>query len=107
VPARTLQSVIDDAGLTSIDLLSLDVEGYEPQVLDGLDLARCRPTYIVVECLDENAEARVAERLAGSYDYLDRVSPRDLLFRAVPFDAASAASPRTTSTAPAPTFGQS
>jgi FkbM family methyltransferase len=49
VPVRTLSSIIEEAGLTPVDLLSLDVEGYELNVLKGLDLARHRPKFIVCE----------------------------------------------------------
>ncbi len=37
VPVATLTSLLDHAGLPGIDLLSLDVEGYEVEVLRGLD----------------------------------------------------------------------
>lgn len=50
VPARPLQTVLDEAGAPAdFDLLSLDVEGFEPAVLDGLDLTRFRPRYILIE----------------------------------------------------------
>ena len=38
VRTKTLSSVIEAYGLPRVDLLSLDVEGYELQVLQGLDL---------------------------------------------------------------------
>ena len=37
VPARTLGSILDEIGNPRVDLLSLDVEGFELQVLQGLD----------------------------------------------------------------------
>ena len=49
VPARTLSAVLDEQGLRTIDLLSVDVEGYEVDVLKGVDLERFEPSYIVVE----------------------------------------------------------
>jgi hypothetical protein len=50
VPARPLQSVLEEASAPAdFDLLSLDVEGFEPAVLDGLDLLRFRPRYILIE----------------------------------------------------------
>jgi FkbM family methyltransferase len=49
VPARTLSSVLEDHGLQNIDLLSLDVEGYELEVLQGLDFERFRPHHVLVE----------------------------------------------------------
>ncbi len=50
VPTSTLSSVLDLHGETNqIDFLSLDVEGYELSVLEGIDFDRHRPTYILVE----------------------------------------------------------
>ena len=50
VPARTLESILDE--LTQplkIDFFSLDVEGYELNVLKGLNLEKYKPAYILVE----------------------------------------------------------
>jgi FkbM family methyltransferase len=51
-PVRRLSSLIVDAGLGPIDFLKIDVEGAEPEVLAGLDLARHRPAVIVVEAIN-------------------------------------------------------
>lgn len=61
VPARPLQAVLQEAGTPAdFDLLSLDVEGYEPAVLDGLDLRAFRPRHILVEVWDrEKIQARL------------------------------------------------
>ena len=77
VPARTLTSIIDEVEPPHIDLLSLDVEGYELQVLQGLDLARYRPSYILVEA---NYREEIEEHLAGRYEVTDQFSERDVLF---------------------------
>ena len=49
VPARTLSSILDARGLTLIDFMSLDLEGYEAPALRGLDFERHRPTVMLVE----------------------------------------------------------
>lgn len=54
VPLRTLQSVLQAHGLAgrgSVDLLSIDTEGTEVDVLQGLDLAACQPVLILIEDL--------------------------------------------------------
>jgi FkbM family methyltransferase len=78
VPARTLTSVLAEASPERIDLLSLDVEGYEVQVLEGLDLARFRPRYVLVEARSVNAIDRL---LAHHYERIDRLSTHDYLYR--------------------------
>ena len=81
VPARTLQSIIDECGAPHIDLLSLDVEGYEADVLAGLDFERSAPRFILIECLDAAARRRIESLLTGRYDCVDEFSHRDFLFR--------------------------
>ena len=50
VPAKTLTSILESASApATFDLLSLDTEGYELSVLEGLDLNRFRPRYMVIE----------------------------------------------------------
>ena len=49
VPAVTLSGVLDRHQVENIDLLSLDVEGYEPQVLLGLDFERHQPKFMLIE----------------------------------------------------------
>jgi len=80
VPARTLSSLLDEAGAPEIDLLSLDVEGYEPTVLRGLDLERHAPRLLLVEARDDDARRAVEEVLDGRYELLERLSPFDLLY---------------------------
>lgn len=49
VPIRSLDAVLEEAGLQSVDLLSIDVEGAEPMVLDTIDLRRFGVRVVVVE----------------------------------------------------------
>jgi hypothetical protein len=44
-----LNSIIQECGFSAIDLLSIDVEGAEFQVLQGLDFAKYRPKLILLE----------------------------------------------------------
>jgi FkbM family methyltransferase len=49
VEVRTLDEVLAEAGNLKIDLMSIDVEGFELQVLRGFDLARHRPAMLLIE----------------------------------------------------------
>jgi FkbM family methyltransferase len=51
VPVRTLDEILNDAGLPRVDFISIDVEGHELEVLDGFDLARWHPRLILIEDL--------------------------------------------------------
>jgi FkbM family methyltransferase len=82
VPTSTLSAVLDDAGISEVDLLSLDVEGHEPEVLKGLDLTRHAPRYILVEILDQQqTKPLIDDLLEPRYDLVDQLSERDYLYR--------------------------
>jgi FkbM family methyltransferase len=61
VKATTLTSILDSVvpPIKEIDLLSLDVEGYERAVLDGLDFSRYRPKYMLIEVYAAEYDATV------------------------------------------------
>lgn len=52
----TLNEVLQRYILPRISFLKIDVEGYETQVLEGLDLSKYRPEVIVVEATIPNTE---------------------------------------------------
>jgi FkbM family methyltransferase len=82
VPARTLSSVLEEAGLAKIDLLSLDVEGHEAQVLSGLDLSRHAPAWLLVEMHDlEAGREQIGRALGERYVEHELLSPLDVLYR--------------------------
>lgn len=49
VRACTLSSILEKHHMTRVDLLSLDVEGYETEVLRGLDFERHQPRFMLLE----------------------------------------------------------
>ncbi|GIK10625.1 MAG TPA: FkbM family methyltransferase [Anaerolineales bacterium] len=52
VPACVLSDILDKYGISKVDFLSLDVEGYEHEVLKGLDFSRHRPRFMLIEVRD-------------------------------------------------------
>jgi FkbM family methyltransferase len=81
VPARTLTDVLASHGITRIDFFSLDVEGYELSVLQGLDFAKHRPTFLLVEA---TFRREIEEFLRPWYEPVAELSHHDLLFRLRP-----------------------
>jgi len=81
VPARTLSSLLDELDAPRVDLLSLDVEGFEAQALRGLDLDRHAPRFILVEIHDmRDGRAAVEEVLGDRYVAIEQLSPLDMLY---------------------------
>lgn len=51
----TLETILDNCKVDrNIDFLSLDVEGHELEVLEGLNLCKYRPNYMLIELWDDN-----------------------------------------------------
>jgi FkbM family methyltransferase len=80
-PARTLSSILDEVRAPEVDLLSLDVEGYEAQALAGLDIERHAPRFVLVEIRDTDADRGPIEAILGErYIPVDALSPFDILY---------------------------
>ncbi|MDP8908252.1 MAG: FkbM family methyltransferase, partial [Chloroflexota bacterium] len=77
VPTRPLSAILDDHRVRRAELLCLDLEGYEPEALRGLDPER-HPTFILVEVWDRAATDEQLQRL---YEPLAELSRRDVLYR--------------------------
>ena len=79
-PTKTLTSILDEANAPKrIDLLSLDVEGGELEVLNGVDHKKYRFRWILVESRDEN---RLAEYLTNrGYKLHSKMTGHDYLFQ--------------------------
>lgn len=81
VPARTLSSLLDEAGLTKVDLLSLDIEGGELTAIRGLDCPRHAPRFV---CVEARNPAAMVEALAPWYRLVEVLTElgthQDLLF---------------------------
>ena len=81
VPARTLTDVLDQAGLGSIDLMVLDLEGHELAALRGMDFARHSVECLVVEMLDFEAQRGAFDALLNDrFSLTGMLSPDDAVY---------------------------
>jgi FkbM family methyltransferase len=77
-PGRPLSAILDQHGITRVDLLSLDVEGFELPALRGLDFTRHRPRFILVEArYRDEIDAHLA---AAGYHPIALLSFHDVLY---------------------------
>ena len=76
VKATTLTQILDSVvpPIKEIDLFSLDVEGYERNVLEGLDFSRYRPKYMLIELYTVDYDATVEFLAANGYALHSSVS---------------------------------
>jgi FkbM family methyltransferase len=86
VPAIALKELLKKHDLegTKVDFFSLDVEGYETHVLDGLDLKKNRPFYILMELPNEKDSCRedmMKYMKQNEYTFIENLSDHDDLFR--------------------------
>lgn len=77
-PCATLSGILDEQGITRIDLLSLDIEGFEAPALRGLDFTRHRPTFILVE---QRYPEDVEPILFPHYEVVAKLSHHDVLYQ--------------------------
>jgi FkbM family methyltransferase len=78
VIGRTLTDVLIEGKAKSIDFFSLDVEGFELEVLKGLDFSKYKPTLILVETEQLN---QVDDMLFPWYKRIDQLSFHDYLYQ--------------------------
>ena len=78
VPARTLQSILDELGVSHVDFLSLDTEGFELEVLRGCDFARTSFSFMLIELYPSNRVETIDHLESVGYDLIANYSNYNL-----------------------------
>jgi FkbM family methyltransferase len=78
VPARTLTSILDECQVEKIDLFSLDVEGYELNVLKGIDFDKYQPNWMLIEAWQRQ---EIDSYLQPLYEPVAKISYHDVLYK--------------------------
>lgn len=85
VPAITIDNLLKKHNITHVDLFSLDVEGYEISVLNGLNFNRISPNYFLIETTSfENRKKTIVDyMLEKNYKIVmdDELGVNDVLFQ--------------------------
>ena len=68
VEANTLESILEKAEISNIDFLSLDTEGYEFEILKGLNLDKFKPKYMLIELYKDQNQIDIISYLK-TYNY--------------------------------------
>ncbi|PZS20045.1 MAG: hypothetical protein DLM57_02715 [Pseudonocardiales bacterium] len=86
VPAATLDTILENAQISSIDFVTIDVEGHEHDVVRGFDLRRWSPTVVLVESAGGAPNIFIALRMfRAGYARSRRVVINDWYEPAPPF----------------------
>lgn len=67
VKAQPLSVILDKHEIEKIDLFSLDVEGWELEVLKGIDFTRHKPRYMLIE-VRQRARRKIDDFLSSLYE---------------------------------------
>jgi hypothetical protein len=87
VPTTTLNSVLEQAGVSRLDFMSMDIELSEPKALAGFDVKRYAPGLVCIEAHEEVRQqildyfARHGYTVIGKYL---RADPKNLYFQPLP-----------------------
>ena len=99
VPAHTITALLEKNGVAHVHWWSLDVEGFELDVLRGLDFTRWTPDYILLELWHNNSAVKDFLAAKG-YSIVADISPwrhfsrhRDIVFRSAAALAVQAEDP--------------
>lgn len=75
VNARTITSILNEINLNGkIDLFSLDVEGYELEVLKGLDFNKYSPNYLVIEVYNKIKDELFQLLMDNNYELISNLT---------------------------------
>lgn len=67
---RTISSILEEASIEHVDLMSIDLEGFEYHALRGLDLDKHSVDYLLVECRQFN---EISEYLRPKFEILEEL----------------------------------
>ena len=74
VECDQLENILDYLEFPKIDLMTVDTEGYELEVLDGLNLNKYRPTYILIEIYEEQKDKIISFMENNNYILLENIT---------------------------------
>jgi FkbM family methyltransferase len=88
--AKTLDRVLEEAGATAVDFMTIDVEGHELGALEGFDIGRWRPRVVILERNEEMPRLGIL-RYMSRHGYVlgQRTGVNDWYYAATPAAARS------------------
>ncbi len=81
VPTITLQKLLDKNKIKEIDFFSLDVEGFELEVLKGIDFDKIKINYILIEIQQKKYKDEIERYLGKEYFLIEKLTNHDYLYK--------------------------
>jgi FkbM family methyltransferase len=78
VSVSTLNSILEKHMVSNIDFMSLDVEGFEANVLRGIDFEKYKPKYMLIE---SRYKEEIDSIIASLYRQISKLSHHDVLYK--------------------------
>ena len=70
IKIEKLDTILEDNAVTDIDILVIDVEGYEENVLKGFSINKYNPTMIIIEICDQHPDFINNNKMMDKYKRL-------------------------------------
>jgi FkbM family methyltransferase len=74
VECDTLNNILNDLTIQNIDFMTIDTEGYEFEVLNGLNIQKYRPTYIMIEIYEYDKNKIVTFLQDNNYILIENIT---------------------------------
>lgn len=71
---RSLQSILDEVGISHVNFFSLDCEGYEFNILQGIDFTKTSFDYLLIEIYNVDYENIISFLSNKGYDMIECLS---------------------------------
>ena len=78
ISARTLDSILEENNVLNLDFFSLDVEGYELEVLKGFNLSKYKPKVLLIEWHLDISE--IEDYIKNTHKLEEQLSKHDYIF---------------------------
>lgn len=85
VPAKTLNSILEENKITHVDFMSLDIEGYELEILRNFNFVNFNITFILIETANREKYKKEVNTFLKKFGYelIQQVSNNDELYKKV------------------------
>lgn len=85
VPAKTLNSILEENKINHVDFMSLDIEGFELEVLRYFNFSKFNISYILIETSNRTQYSKEVKNFMENNDYIfyEKISNNDDLYKKV------------------------